>query len=193
MPGALTRVVLGLEQWREVGDSPAIIASSFRARVTAFDSSLEGFGRWGRRHLRYAERAWAGGMPHYRRSTHRFRIPDMTNRRYQNQSQQRGHNSRRAPTIIYISWNRIKQAPPVYDHRRTAFTHNAVATAQSRMDRCRYGGVGLPLDKPNQFLLEVTLPPHSFQIFNASEIVHNILGLAEVNLETEINETRSEG
>jgi len=40
--------------------------------------------------------------------------------------------------------------------------------------------------------LEITLPSCSFQIFDASEVIHNIFRFAEVNLETETSETRSE-
>jgi hypothetical protein len=37
------------------------------------------------------------------------------------------------------------------------------------------------------------LPPRSFQIFDASEVVHDVFRLAEVNLETETNKTRVRG
>jgi len=89
--------------------------------------------------------------------------------------------------------DKIGQTPPSFSHHEISPMRYIVTTAQSLLDNYRSNG-GSPLDKPNQFLLQVALPPCSFQILNAPEVIHDVLRLAEVNLRTEIqNAIRSEG
>ena len=90
--------------------------------------------------------------------------------------------------------DKIGQTPPSFSHHEISFTRNTVSTARTLLDNCRCNGGSSPLDKPNQFLLKVTLPPRSFQILDAPEVIHNIFRLSEVNLRTEKeNAIRSEG
>ena len=100
-------------------------------------------------------------------------------------------NNLRCPPWI---GDKIGQTPPSFSHHEISFTHKAVLPRKPYWIICRCNGGGSPLDKPDQFLLQVSLPPCSFQILDAPEVMHNVLRLAEVNLGTgKENAIRLEG
>ena len=85
--------------------------------------------------------------------------------------------------------NEIGRTPPTTG----SYLHNAIKIPQARLGHNRCDERSLPFDKTNQFLLEVTLPPRSFQIFDAPKVIHDVFRLAEVNLEVEANKKKRQG